>query len=639
MKPPLARWKTPLGVALACFLQQAVGQPIPILVTNLADSGSGSLRAAIAGASPSAVITFGVEGTITNLSGELLIDKDVTIVGPGPARLSISGNNSNRAFRITASTGVSLSGLTICNGRARNGMAGTDPWTPGTTGEDGGGIHNSGVLAVTNCMITRCSSGAGGAGFSDPGFPSGGSGPSNGGNGGNGGGIYNAGTLTLNACNVTCNTNGNGGNGGLSWASYPGGTGVAGGNGGGVYDAGSATLIGCTFAFNAAGNGGAGGRGGSGASQPDGTYGGPGGSGGYGGGFYTRGSPTLLSCTFATNRTGSGGQGGTGGEGYYATPMGSPGSGGVGGDGGGGGNGGGLFTLNSFQAIACTFTLNSCGKGANGGAGGRGGIGLGHPGSAGGTGGNGGNGGTGGNGGGAYDNSGGASTLRNVLVAQNSAGLAGIGGSGGAGGLGGSGFPNGYSGSAGASGSTGSGTDLLGTFTSNGHNLVGLDEGNTGFLHGVLGDLVGSGTPLVPVLGPLTSSGCALLTCSPLAGSPALDSGDDTLLASPSSLAKDQRGYSRKSGLHVDIGAFEVQAPSTPIRIADCTRSSNGAIQLTLTNVPGASLALLVTTNLSSPPSAWTLLGLVPEISPGQFQFNDSDWANRARRFYRVRSP
>jgi len=51
-----------------------------------------------------------------------------------------------------------------------------------------------------------------------------------------------------------------------------------------------------------------------------------------------------------------------------------------------------------------------------------------------------------------------------------------------------------------------------------------------------------------------------------LAGSPAIDAGDDSVLGSPFSLTTDQRGtgFPRKSGLHVDIGAFEVQQPAGP---------------------------------------------------------------------------
>jgi hypothetical protein len=222
------------------------------------------------------------------------------------------------------------------------------------------------------------------------------------------------------------------------------------------------------------------------------------------------------------------------------------------------------------------------------------------------------------------------------LAAQDSAGA---GGAAGLGGAAGGGFPSGSAGSPGASGLGDLGPDLFGAFTSNGHNLIGLDDGNTGFADGVLGDIVGSGTPLNPLVGPLTNNGGPTLTCAPLCGSPALDTGDDALLDAPLGLTTDQRGFPRQSGSHVDIGAVEVQWASNPIRFAACTRTTNGAIQMTLTNLPGASLTILAATNLSLPLSAWTVLGPIPEIGPGQFQFIDPVPANRLQRIYRVRCP
>ena len=73
-------------------------------------------------------------------------------------------------------------------------------------------------------------------------------------------------------------------------------------------------------------------------------------------------------------------------------------------------------------------------------------------------------------------------------------------------------------------------------------------------------DLIGTNSiPLDPRLGPLTNNGGPTLTLALLPGSPAIDRGDDSLLAPPFSLATDQGGFSRKSGGHVDIGAHELQ--------------------------------------------------------------------------------
>jgi hypothetical protein len=613
----------------ASALQPLPDQAASIVVTTPANSGRGSLREAIAIANNGDAITFAIGGTITNLTGELLISKNLNVLGPGLTNLAVSGNNASRVFNIASGAIVNLSGLTICNGHARDGAAGTNSTTPGWPGDDGGGIYNSGTLSLTNCVITRCRSGQGGAGFSYQQFiqtP----GCSDGGPGGNGGGIYNAGELTLAACTLSYNTNGSGGSGGVArLGMYPGGAGGSGGRGAGIYDVGAATFVACTFAFNSAGAGGVGGYGGAGeVSQSFGAVGGQGGVGGNGGALYSQSSPIFISCTFANNMGGRGGQGGMGGAGYTPLLLGTVGDGGPGGNGAAGGSGGGLYCLGFFQSLACTITGNTAGAGGAGGQGGRAGL---QHGTAVANGGSGGNGGIGGNGGGA--SAWGLPALQNVLAALNSAAAGGLAGAGG------SGSPSGGSGSPGSSGLDGSGPDLFGAFTSNGHNLIGLDDGNTGFTDGLLGDLVCSGTPLNPRVGLLSNNGGPTFTCALLSGSPALDNGDDTIQDVPLGLTTDQRGLPRRSGSHIDIGALEVQWASDPIRVAACNRTTNGAVQLALTNLPGASLTMLAATNPSMPLSAWTVLGPIPEIAPGQFQFSDSAPANLPQRIYRVRFP
>ena len=71
---------------------------------DLADSGPGSLRQAILDAVPGAMIVISNAGTLTLTSGELLIDKDLVIVGPGARLLAISGTNMNRVFNIAGGT-------------------------------------------------------------------------------------------------------------------------------------------------------------------------------------------------------------------------------------------------------------------------------------------------------------------------------------------------------------------------------------------------------------------------------------------------------------------------------------------------------------------------------------------------------
>src|SRR5262245_44266730 len=101
-------------------------------VLNLADSGNGSLRAAIlaAEANPGAdVIQFAkqLNGTITLTSGELLISTDVTIVGLGSNRLAVSGNNASRVFNVSGGVNeitvidVNISGLKVTRGLSDQG--------------------------------------------------------------------------------------------------------------------------------------------------------------------------------------------------------------------------------------------------------------------------------------------------------------------------------------------------------------------------------------------------------------------------------------------------------------------------------------------------------------------------------------
>ena len=107
-------------------------------------------------------------------------------------------------------------------------------------------------------------------------------------------------------------------------------------------------------------------------------------------------------------------------------------------------------------------------------------------------------------------------------------------------------------------GATGSGPDCGGSPTSLGHNLIGNDTGCA--FTPTAGDLVGDGAgPIDALLGPLANNGGPTFTHALLPGSPAIDSGDDSVLGAPHDLATDQRGagFPRLQGIHVDIGAYE----------------------------------------------------------------------------------
>jgi len=80
-----------------------VGNALPatiIVVTNTNDSGPGSVRNALAVANDGDTIdATGVSGTIVLTSGELQINHNVTINGPGAGNLAVNGNGT---FRVTS---------------------------------------------------------------------------------------------------------------------------------------------------------------------------------------------------------------------------------------------------------------------------------------------------------------------------------------------------------------------------------------------------------------------------------------------------------------------------------------------------------------------------------------------------------
>ena len=87
-------------------------------VSNTNDAGAGSLRAAVIAANGSAgldqvVFNAGVSGTIV-LASTISITDDLTITGPGPRLLSITGSNARRVLDVTAP--ITISGLRLANG-------------------------------------------------------------------------------------------------------------------------------------------------------------------------------------------------------------------------------------------------------------------------------------------------------------------------------------------------------------------------------------------------------------------------------------------------------------------------------------------------------------------------------------------
>jgi uncharacterized delta-60 repeat protein len=225
--------------AIARFLLGDGPSPTPtITVTNTNDSGAGSLRQAIADATPSSTINFDASvfatpQTITLTMGQLVINTNLTLQGPGASLLSISGNYASTVFFINNGVTATLDGITIKNGGANGGAAGgginnggTLTVTNSTISNNGayygGGIYNGGTLTFSNSTISGNSSSFSGGGIENGGilsvsnsiisgnhastFPAGSS----------GGGIYNRGSLTVSNSNISGNTSAHGSGGGLA---------------------------------------------------------------------------------------------------------------------------------------------------------------------------------------------------------------------------------------------------------------------------------------------------------------------------------------------------------------------------------------------------------------------------------------
>ena len=228
--------------------------PGTLEVTNGDDDGPGSLRQAIRDATPDSTIEFTFTGTISLTSNELLIDKNLTIAGPGSSLVTVSRDvNAAQAFRlleVSSGVTVSVSGVTLSDGVGGVLNGGVLSLSDVQIINDGLGCMNSAgaQMTLTNCLVTgnelKCGS-----------FPI---------LFECGGGIINDGDLIVQSSTISGNTTG---------------------YGGGVASTGTATITNCTIAGNAAVATGAHGF-----------------QGGYGGGLNLSGSAVLVSDTISGNQ-------------------------------------------------------------------------------------------------------------------------------------------------------------------------------------------------------------------------------------------------------------------------------------------------------------------------------------------------
>jgi hypothetical protein len=116
-----------------------------ITVSNLNDSGPGSLRQALADASDGDTINFALSGTISLTSGELVIDKNITISGPGSNLLTVRPSQGSFfcVFDVMPSHSITIQGITISFGYAGSAQ--------------GGGIYSDEHVTATvaDCVLTN----------------------------------------------------------------------------------------------------------------------------------------------------------------------------------------------------------------------------------------------------------------------------------------------------------------------------------------------------------------------------------------------------------------------------------------------------------------------------------------------------
>lgn len=267
--------------------------PALLTVTTAADSGVGSLRAAITAANTAPdldTIVFAKAVTsITLTTGELAITEDVEIDGPGSKKLTISGNNLSRIFNIQSGD-VIISGLTVTKGLA-------DLNAPDFKSV-GGAILNQDTLTLIDIVVSS-SQAVGDASVTVDLYPTS---PLPGlyafTGGGLGGGLANLDTLTVTGSKFTGNL-ARGADGSVGVPEPPPvGTSFAGmALGGSIFNFATATVYSSQFTTSRA----------QGGSNGNGSFAGLGG----GGAIYSDADLTIFSSAFSKNRA-LGGNGGTG---------------------------------------------------------------------------------------------------------------------------------------------------------------------------------------------------------------------------------------------------------------------------------------------------------------------------------------
>jgi hypothetical protein len=162
-----------LGLILATLPVTSARAGVSV-VTNTSDSGPGSLRQAIADATPGDTITFApwLNGGIIRLHSQLLVNKDLTIDGSELSpQLTLSGGGDTRIIQADWPAEVTISGLVLSGGLAEKGGAilANGSFTAinstflNNRAVDGGALWGGGIKLINSTLRGNYAVGDGGA--------------------------------------------------------------------------------------------------------------------------------------------------------------------------------------------------------------------------------------------------------------------------------------------------------------------------------------------------------------------------------------------------------------------------------------------------------------------------------------------
>ena len=145
------------------------------IVINSNDNGPGSLRDLVSGSCRNDTISFGAStngNPIVLSSGQIILHKDIVITGIDSAFTIIDGGNLGRIFNIAPGVTVTLTGVKLQNGKAK----------------EGGAIYNAGNLTLNTVLLTNNKAKISNLGYT------------------NGGAIYNKGQMTITNSSLISNS-------------------------------------------------------------------------------------------------------------------------------------------------------------------------------------------------------------------------------------------------------------------------------------------------------------------------------------------------------------------------------------------------------------------------------------------------